>query len=130
MPLKSPFYGHYAVTSPENHQNKLAQRSKEYKNCRYIKYSFYLFNDYKSLQIRIKHRLLTSVPVALRMLTCLDNVEMCMLASSINLSSAAQLGSTCYWIFCSYIIFYPHQVLHSSHPMFVSGPWKIRSASQ
>lgn len=98
MPLKSLFYGHYAVTSPENHtlvQNKLAQRTKEYKNCRYIKYSFYLFSDYKSLQIRIKHRLLTSVPVALRMLTCLGNREICTSASSINLS----ISFTCYWIF-------------------------------
>lgn len=54
MPLKSLFYGHNAVTSAENHtlvQNKLAQRTKEYKSCIYIKYSFYLFNDYKSLQI-------------------------------------------------------------------------------
>lgn len=98
MPLKSLFYGHYAVTSPENRtlvQNKLAQRTKAVKSCRYIKYLFYLFNDYKSLQIQIKHRLLTSVPVALRMLTCLDNMEMCTLASLINLS----VSSTCYWIF-------------------------------
>lgn len=96
MPLKSLFYGHYAVTSLENHtlvQNKLAQRTKEYKSCRYIEYSFSLSSDYKSLQIRIKHRLLTSVPVALR--TCLDNMETCSLASSINLS----IRPTCYWIF-------------------------------
>lgn len=55
MPLKSPFHGHYAVTSPENHtlvQNKLPDWHKElYKKCRYIKYLFYLFNDYKALQI-------------------------------------------------------------------------------
>lgn len=123
MPLKSPFYGRRCKTNWH-------KEPKEYKNCRYIKNSFYLFSDYKSLQIQIKHQLLASAPVALRMLTCLDDVEMCMSAPSINLPSAAQLGSACYWIFCSYVIFYPYRALHSSHPTFTSGAWTIRSASQ